>query len=128
MADLSDRKAAHRRWPAPNLRLAGKIWVDPGRYCSRVVIPKLPFPSPADPVIATHAEFLQSRGLEPFALLTLPKAGLKLAQLVGRLVRREGDSGDILVLDKRLQGRSYGKQLMRSTPYTQVYAALPGAN
>lgn len=62
-------------------------------YCTIVVIDKLPFPSPEAPILATHPEHLESKGLPPFPLLKLPKAGPKLAQVVGRLFRIEVDWG-----------------------------------
>lgn len=95
----------------------------PGNYCTRVLVTRLPFPSPNDPVLATHAEFLVSKGLEPFHLITLPKAGLKLAQVAGRLIRREGDHGDVVVLDRRLCSKSYGKKMVKGTPFKTVTLA-----
>jgi ATP-dependent DNA helicase DinG len=92
----------------------------PGSYCTRVLVTKLPFPSPNDPVMATHAEYLTSNGMEPFHILTLPKAGLKFAQVAGRLIRREGDSGDVVVLDRRLCSKTYGKQMVRGTPFKAI--------
>jgi len=89
----------------------------PGKYCSLVVITKLPFPVPDDPVMATHSEVLVEKGLDPFVILTLPKAGLKLAQLCGRLVRREGDYGEITVLDRRLVTKRYGSRLLSGTAF-----------
>jgi len=94
----------------------------PGRYCSLVLISRLPFPSPDDPVIATHAEFLSAKGLDPFRMLTLPKAGLKFAQVCGRLVRREGDGGDIVVLDQRIVTKRYGMSLLRGTEFTTIHS------
>lgn len=92
----------------------------PGEYCTRVVITKLPFPQQDDPVTATHSEQLKAKGLNAFNLLTLPKAGLKFAQVVGRLMRRETDYGDVLVLDKRLVSKTYGKQMMAGTPFETI--------
>ncbi|UUZ66265.1 hypothetical protein LP417_35200 (plasmid) [Polaromonas sp. P1-6] len=92
----------------------------PGAYCTRVLVTRLPFPSPDDPVIATHSEHLTSIGLKPFHLLTLPKAALKFAQVIGRLVRREGDSGDVVILDQRLRSKTYGRQMARNTPFREV--------
>lgn len=92
----------------------------PREYCTMVVIDKLPFPSPEDPILATHSEHLESKGLHPFPLLMLPKAGLKLAQVVGRLIRTEADWGDVWVLDRRLVEKQYGQRLVRSTPFASV--------
>jgi ATP-dependent DNA helicase DinG len=94
----------------------------PGVYCTRVIITKLPFPSMTDPVIATHAEHLISKGVEPFRVLVLPKTGQKLAQITGRLVRTDGDHGDILILDQRMRLRQYGKSLLQSTPFRNIEA------
>lgn len=92
----------------------------PGKYCTRVLVTRLPFPSPDDPVMATHAEHLKSKGIEPFHIITLPRAGIKLAQIAGRLIRREGDEGDVIVLDSRLCSKAYGKQMIRSTSFTDI--------
>ena len=94
----------------------------PGEYCTRVLIHRLPFPSPDDPVLATHSEYLKRKGLEPFSLLMLPRAALKLAQVVGRLIRREGDWGDVIVLDRRLSSKAYGRRMASSTPFLAVSA------
>jgi ATP-dependent DNA helicase DinG len=92
----------------------------PGKYVTLVFIDKLPFPSPDDPILASHAEHLESKGLHPFPLLMLPKAALKLAQIVGRLIRTESDWGDVWVLDRRLIEKSYGQRLIKSTPFAAV--------
>ena len=96
----------------------------PGENCTRVIIDKLPFPSMDDPIMATHAEHLKKKGLEPFNMLTLPKTGLKFAQVVGRLIRSEGDYGDIIVLDRRLVSKRYGAKLLASTPFRQIDSAM----
>ncbi len=94
----------------------------PGVYCTRVIITKLPFPSMTDPVLATHAEHLKAKGIEPFHTLVLPRTGQKLAQLAGRLVRTDGDHGDVLILDQRIRQRQYGRSLLQSTPYRALEA------
>lgn len=92
----------------------------PGKYLTRVVITRLPFPHLDDPVTATHGEYLKEKGLNAFRLLALPKAGQKLAQVCGRLMRRENDSGDVLVLDRRLVSKQYGQQMVKGTSFTEV--------
>lgn len=92
----------------------------PGHYCILVVVDKLPFPSPDDPILASHSEHLETKGLHPFAMLMLPRAGLKLAQVVGRLIRTKKDWGDVWVLDRRLVEKPYGARLVRSTPFAAV--------
>lgn len=94
----------------------------PGDYCTCVVVTRLPFPSSDDPVIATHSEHLRDKGLDPFNLITLPVAGRKFAQVCGRLMRRETDHGEILVLDQRLQTKRYGRRLMAGTTYEKLSA------
>ncbi|OIQ66289.1 putative ATP-dependent helicase DinG [mine drainage metagenome] len=88
----------------------------PGELCTRVVITKLPFQQLEDPVLKTHSEALEAAGLSAFNLLSLPRAGVKFAQLCGRLLRTETDHGDILVPDVRLARKRYGAQLLRSVP------------
>jgi ATP-dependent DNA helicase DinG len=94
----------------------------PGHYCTLVLVSRLPFPSPDDPVVATHAEYLAAKGLDFFQLLTLPKASLKLAQVCGRLMRREGDWGDIVVLDRRIVSKRYGPRMLKGTEFKTVHA------
>lgn len=89
----------------------------PGLYCTQVIITKLPFPTQDDPVITTHGEYLKETGKDPFNLLTLPVAGRKLAQVCGRLMRRETDYGEIMVLDKRLETKRYGARLIAGTQF-----------
>lgn len=88
----------------------------PGEFCTRVVITKLPFQQLNDPVLKTHGEALEAAGLSAFNLLSLPRAGIKFAQLCGRLLRTETDYGDILVPDVRLTQKRYGAQLLKGVP------------
>jgi ATP-dependent DNA helicase DinG len=53
-------------------------------------------------------------------MILLPKAGQKLAQICGRLMRREDDHGDVLVLDKRLITKRYGQQLVNGTSFSEI--------
>jgi ATP-dependent DNA helicase DinG len=92
----------------------------PGNYCTRVVVTKLPFPSIDDPITATHAEHLKRKDLNAFHLLTLPAAGLKFAQVCGRLMRREADHGEVMVLDRRLISKTYGSKMVAGTPFRKV--------
>jgi ATP-dependent DNA helicase DinG len=92
----------------------------PLHYCTLVMIDKLPFPPPDDPIMASHAEHLESKGLSPFHLITLPAAAKKLAQVSGRLNRTEADWGSVWVMDSRLVEKSYGAQLLKSTPFREV--------
>lgn len=88
----------------------------PGNYCSHVVIAKIPFAVPDDPVDAALAEWIEKRGGNPFMEITVPDASLKLVQACGRLLRTETDTGVISLLDKRMVTRRYGKPLLNSLP------------
>jgi ATP-dependent DNA helicase DinG len=88
----------------------------PGQYCSRVVIARLPFSVPEDPVDATLAEWIQKRGGNPFMQLSVPDAAIRLKQAAGRLLRTESDRGEVVILDRRLVDKRYGKLLLDSLP------------
>lgn len=88
----------------------------PGDYCVHVVITRLPFAVPDDPVEATLAEWVRSRGGQPFRDIALPDAARRLMQATGRLLRTEQDTGKITVLDRRLVSRQYGRALVQSLP------------
>jgi ATP-dependent DNA helicase DinG len=89
----------------------------PGRYCTLMIVDKIPFPAPNEPLIAAATEWITAQGGNAFSIVTLPRTGRKLAQLTGRLVRQEGDSGTIYVLDTRLLNKPYGRQLAAGTAY-----------
>ena len=88
----------------------------PGAYCSRVVIARLPFSVPEDPVDATLAEWIQKRGGNPFMQISVPDAAIRLKQAAGRLLRTETDRGEVVILDRRLIDKRYGKLLLDSLP------------
>jgi ATP-dependent DNA helicase DinG len=88
----------------------------PGNYCQHVIIHKVPFSVPSDPIELTRSEWLKSHNLNAFKLVALPRASLKLIQFAGRLIRQETDRGIVTMLDKRLLTKYYGKELMRGLP------------
>jgi len=88
----------------------------PGDYCRHVVIAKLPFSVPDDPVDATLSEWIESRGGNSFYDLMLPNAALRVVQAAGRLLRTETDSGSVSILDRRLLTKPYGKLLINALP------------
>lgn len=97
----------------------------PGRYCAHVVIAKLPFSVPDDPVEASLAEWIEQRGGNPFMEITVPDASLRLIQACGRLLRTEQDTGKITLLDKRVITRRYGKAILSSLPpYRQMIGVV----
>ena len=89
-----------------------------------VVIEKLPFASPEDPLVKARIEFLRRRGGNPFQDYQLPEAALALAQGFGRLIRSEEDRGVIAICDPRLVRKSYGRVLRRSLPTLTATADL----
>jgi ATP-dependent DNA helicase DinG len=88
----------------------------PGSYCTHVVIAKIPFPVPNDPVDATLGEWVKAQGRNPFQEISVPEAALRLIQASGRLLRQESDTGTITILDERLLTRSYGRAILDSLP------------
>ncbi|ASP39993.1 ATP-dependent DNA helicase DinG [Bacterioplanes sanyensis] len=88
----------------------------PGDYVTHVVIVKIPFAVPDDPIQAATSEWLESRGRNAFMELTLPAASIRLVQACGRLIRKESDRGRISILDKRLGTQRYGRLLLESLP------------
>ena len=91
----------------------------PGESLSQVVIVKLPFAVPNDPVFAARAEAVERRGGSPFMELSVPQAVIKFRQGFGRLIRRGDDKGVIVVLDRRIVEKRYGKEFTKSVPQTR---------
>ncbi|WP_189533078.1 ATP-dependent DNA helicase DinG [Paludibacterium paludis] len=88
----------------------------PGESCVHVIIAKLPFAMPDDPVDKTLSRWIEKRGGNPFVELTVPEASIKLIQAVGRLIRTETDYGRVTILDNRISKQSYGKKLLAALP------------
>lgn len=92
----------------------------PGDSLRQVVIVKLPFSVPSDPVFAARAQEIDERGGSSFMELSVPEAVIKFRQGFGRLVRRGDDSGTVVVLDRRIMEKPYGRIFMQSLPKTRV--------
>jgi ATP-dependent DNA helicase DinG len=88
----------------------------PGKYLHHVVITRLPFSVPDDPIEASLAEWVTQRGGNPFMEITVPDASIKLVQAVGRLLRTEQDTGRVTILDRRIVARRYGQLLLDALP------------
>ena len=88
----------------------------PGAYCEHVVIAKIPFAVPDDPVEAALAEWIEARGGNPFMEIAVPDASLRLIQACGRLLRTEEDRGIITLLDRRVVTQRYGKAILNALP------------
>ena len=89
----------------------------PGEALSNVIITKLPFAQFGHPLIAAREERIRMAGKSPFAEYTLPEAVLKFRQGVGRLIRNRSDRGMVVVLDRRIIAKSYGRVFLESIPY-----------
>jgi ATP-dependent DNA helicase DinG len=88
----------------------------PGEALSLVIIDKLPFAPPGDPVVAARLRAVEARGGDGFRELSVPAAALALRQGFGRLVRTRSDRGLVAVLDSRLVTRGYGRAFLETLP------------
>jgi predicted DnaQ family exonuclease/DinG family helicase len=101
--------------PRPLLLGTASFWegIDvPGERLSCVIMVRLPFPVPSEPVYAARAEQVR----DAFAQLALPQAALRLKQGFGRLIRRSTDRGAVVILDNRILGKDYGKAFLDVLP------------
>ncbi len=101
------------------LLATGSFWqgVDvPGEALSGLIIDKLPFDSPGDPLVAARIDAMRSRGENPFMQYQLPAAMIALKQGLGRLIRTSSDFGLLAVLDSRLITRRYGRLFLDGLP------------
>ena len=88
----------------------------PGDALSVVVIDKLPFAPPDDPVLAARVDYLEKKGLNPFFVYQLPRTVINMKQGAGRLIRTEQDRGVLCICDPRMIDKPYGKRVWRSLP------------
>lgn len=91
-----------------------------GESLSCVIIDKLPFEVPTDPVLQTRIEKIRSDGGNPFFEYQVPRAVLALKQGVGRLIRSVTDTGVVAIMDVRLYTKGYGKRFLKSLPPAPV--------
>jgi ATP-dependent DNA helicase DinG len=88
----------------------------PGDPLRCLILQKLPFQVPTDPIVAARMEAMEARGEDPFYRYNLPEAALRLKQGFGRLIRTRDDRGVVMVLDDRILTRRYGMYLRQSLP------------
>lgn len=108
-----------RNTPGAVLFATASFWqgVDvPGEQLSCVIIDRLPFAVPSDPVVAARVRALQEDGRNPFAEYQVPEAVLALKQGFGRLIRSRSDRGVLAILDNRIRRMQYGKIFLESLP------------
>src|SRR6266487_2209922 len=96
----------------------------PGESLSLLVLDKLPFPPPDDPLLAERGRRIQQRGGSKFNAVWLPIAAVSLQQALGRLIRTESDRGVMAVLDRRLADAAYSRALLASLPPAPLTRSL----
>ncbi len=132
--DLSDiRRIMLRQGEAPRTALLERFRQDPGSVLfatdsfwegvdvvgdslTNVIIARLPFPVPTDPVTEARGEALQKAGRDPFMEDSVPRAVIRLRQGVGRLIRHRDDTGFAIICDARILRRFYGRLFIDSLP------------
>jgi ATP-dependent DNA helicase DinG len=95
-----------------------------GEQLSCVIIDKLPFAVPTDPVVAARQRFIEEQGGSSFYEYSVPQAIITLKQGLGRLIRSATDRGLLAVLDPRLRTASYGRLFLNSLPPCRVTSSL----
>lgn len=91
-----------------------------GEDLSHVVITKLPFPNPSDPLVEATSERLEKEGKNPFMDYFIPEAVLSLKQGFGRLIRSREDTGEITILDSRILEKRYGHHFLKALPDCEI--------
>jgi len=95
-----------------------------GEQLSCVIIDKLPFAVPSDPIVAARTRFIDESGGKSFFEYSVPNAIITLKQGIGRLIRSKTDKGVIAILDSRLRTKGYGKDFLNSLPKARITGEL----
>ncbi len=95
-----------------------------GDQLSCVIIDKLPFAVPTDPLVAARSKFIDDNGGKSFFDYSVPQAVISLKQGIGRLIRSRTDRGVIAIMDPRLRTKSYGRDFLNSLPRMKITADL----
>lgn len=113
------RQGAQAGQPGCILVASATFWEGfdvPGDALQLVVIDKLPFPPPGDPLVEARSQQLKAAGRSAFNDFSIPEAAVALQQGAGRLIRHESDTGVLVVGDTRLVGMGYGRRLLAALP------------
>ena len=92
----------------------------PGDALQNVIITKLPFSVPDQPLLQARLEAIRKRGGNPFMEYQVPEAAIRLKQGFGRLIRSQQDRGIVVLLDPRVRTKRYGQILLESLPECEV--------
>jgi ATP-dependent DNA helicase DinG len=126
--DVPARLAARFRDEVASVLVATRTFFEgfdvPGESLSLLVLDRLPFPRPDDPLLAERGRRVEQRGASRFAEVWLPAAAVSLQQALGRLVRSETDRGVMAVLDRRLADAGYRAPLLASLPPARLTRSL----
>jgi ATP-dependent DNA helicase DinG len=118
--DTAARLVARFRDEVASILVATRTFFEgvdvPGESLSLLVLDRLPFPRPDDPLLAERGRRIERRGGSKFGEVWLPSAAVSLQQALGRLIRSESDRGVMAVLDRRLADAGYGRRLLVSLP------------
>lgn len=99
----------------------------PGEALSCVIIDRIPFAQPDDPIHSATVDRMKRMGIDWFNQYVLPEAVIRLKQGFGRLIRSRKDRGLVAILDPRLKSKGYGQKILRSLPSVRVIRTLAGA-
>ncbi|MBI4711832.1 MAG: hypothetical protein HY762_00780 [Planctomycetes bacterium] len=92
----------------------------PGEALENIIITKLPFPVPSEPIVEAKIEDMERRGIDSFQNYFIPETALKLRQGFGRLIRAKTDKGIVVILDSRVLNKGYGKSFLDALPKCQI--------
>lgn len=91
----------------------------PGAALSQVILTRLPFANPREPLVEARSEWIAENGGKPFFEMSVPDAVLQFRQGIGRLIRKSGDRGRVVILDSRMLNKTYGKRFIAALPHSE---------